>query len=331
MPKFEQTGSSKAQEPMSKNWHWHPQLPISLSPVMDMPPKPVAWLKWIASYWLVISSVSMEFVLAWVIFAWFQPDIAAMRNIAPDWIFAIWLRNIILLTMVAGSLHLWFYTLKGQGKKLKFDPRNLSTHNRKFWFRNQVRDNMFWSYASGVTFWTGFEVLYFWAAANGYVVGLEWRQNPIFFALFFVLIPLWSSFHFYVIHRLLHWQPLYKLAHGLHHRNINVGPWSGISMHPLEHLLYFSSVLIHFIVPSHPVHVLFHFYMEALNPAFSHSGFDGVFVKDKKRLETGDFFHQLHHRHINCNYGTAEMPWDRLFGSFHDGNEMVNRKQEADR
>jgi len=117
-------------------------------------------------------------------------------------------------------------------------------------------------------------------------------------------------------------QPLYKLAHALHHKNINVGPWSGIAMHPIEHLLYFSSVLIHFVVPSHPTHVLFHLYMESLNPTFSHSGFDGVFVKDKKRLEAGDFFHQLHHRHITCNYGTSEMPWDRLFGSFHDGHKI---------
>ena len=33
----------------------------------------------------------------------------------------------------------------------------------------------------------------------------------------------------------------------------------------------------------------------------------------------GTFFHQLHHRYFECNYGTAEMPWDRWFGSFHDG------------
>ena len=34
-----------------------------------------------------------------------------------------------------------------------------------------------------------------------------------------------------------------------------------------------------------------------------------------------DFFHQLHHRYFECNYGTVEMPWDRWFGTFHDGSE----------
>ena len=41
-----------------------------------------------------------------------------------------------------------------------------------------------------------------------------------------------------------------------------------------------------------------------------HSGFDGIFLNENKRVETGDLFHQLHHRYFECNYGTAEMPWD---------------------
>ncbi len=27
-------------------------------------------------------------------------------------------------------------------------------------------------------------------------------------------------------------------------------------------------------------------------------------------IEVGDFFHQLHHRFFDCNYGTWETPWD---------------------
>lgn len=309
-------------QPMSKSWHWHPASAVKLSPILDMPPRPLALLKWIASYWLVIGATTIEFALAWLVFTLLQPEAETMRVLSPGWVSAIWLRNALLLTLIAGSLHLWFYIRKGQGKRLKYDPRDLARDNGRFWFRDQVKDNMFWSIASGVTIWTGFEVLYFWAAANEVVPGLAWRQNPVWFGLCFVLIPIWSSFHFYVIHRALHWQPLYKLAHGLHHRNINVGPWSGISMHPLEHLMYFSSVLIHFIVPSSPVHVLFHFLVQGLNPAFSHSGYDGLVTGERKQMETGDFFHQLHHRHISCNYGTVEMPWDRIFGTFHDGTPI---------
>ncbi|MEM8652882.1 MAG: sterol desaturase family protein [Pseudomonadota bacterium] len=303
----------------SSRWNHHPDLPIQVSPIMAWPPKPVSWVKWIAGYWLAISSVVMEFIFAWVVFAWFQPDIEAMKTLSWGWVAQIWFRNMILMCAVAGGLHLWFYSFTAQGKKLKFDARELAKNNGTYTFRNQVLDNMFWTLASGVTVWTILEVLYFWAAANGQVPTVIFAENPVWFAAWFVLIPIWSSFHFYWIHRLLHWPPLYKLAHSLHHRNVNIGPWTGISMHPVEHMLYYSSVLIHFIVPSHPVHVLFHFYTQSLNPPFSHSGFEGIVLQDKKRVAAGDFFHQLHHRYFECNYGTSEMPWDVFFGSFHDG------------
>ena len=61
----------------------------------------------------------------------------------------------------------------------------------------------------------------------------------------FVLIPIWSSMHFYWIHRLIHFPLLYRLIHSLHHRNVVIGPWTGISMHPVEHLLYFGEIVWH--------------------------------------------------------------------------------------
>jgi sterol desaturase/sphingolipid hydroxylase (fatty acid hydroxylase superfamily) len=80
----------------------------------------------------------------------------------------------------------------------------------------------------------------------------------VYFVAMMLLIPLVRDIHFYWVHRLLHWKPLYKAAHYLHHRNVNVGPWSGLSMHPIEHLLYFTGVLLHWILPSHPLHAIFH-------------------------------------------------------------------------
>jgi len=318
-----------SEEPMNKTWHYQPEAPIPLSPILAWPPRPVALVKWIAGYWLAVSSIVLEFALAWAVYAWFQPSWETMQTLAAGWIAQIWIRNILLMFLIAGSLHLWFFTLNGQGKKLKFDGRAMMKDNGVYTFRDQVKDNMFWSLASGVTFWTIYEVLYFWAAANGYAPQINFAENPIWFALWFVIVPIWASFHFYWVHRLLHWPPMYKLAHALHHRNVNVGPWTGLSMHPVEHALYFTSVLIHFIVPSHPAHVLFHFYVQSLNPSFSHSGFEAMVAGDKKQFKAGDFFHQLHHRYFECNYGTAEMPWDAVFGSFHDGSEDATKATRA--
>ena len=129
-----------------------------------------------------------------------------------------------------------------------------------------------------------------------------------------------------LIHRLLHWPPLYRLAHAVHHRNVNVGPWSGISMHPVEHLLFYTNFAIHLVVPTHPLHLLFHGYVQSTHPVFSHSGFEELWVADRKRMRMGVFFHQLHHRYFECNYGTVEMPWDRWFGSYHDGTAQATEE-----
>jgi sterol desaturase/sphingolipid hydroxylase (fatty acid hydroxylase superfamily) len=92
-------------------------------------------------------------------------------------------------------------------------------------------------------------------------------------------------------------------------------------MHPVEHVMFFSSVLIHFVVPASPIHILFHMQHQALTAATSHTGFEGLVVKDKNRLALGTFHHQMHHRYFECNYGNLEVPWDKWFGSFHDGTD----------
>lgn len=65
---------------------------------------------------------------------------------------------------------------------------------------------------------------------------------------------------------------------------------------------------------------------QALTAATSHTVFDALLVKDKRTLELGNFHHQMHHRFFECNYGTLEVPWDKLFGSFHDGTSESHQK-----
>ncbi len=60
---------------------------------------------------------------------------------------------------------------------------------------------------------------------------------------------------------------------------------------------------------------------QSLTAATSHTGYQAVLVRDKSYLALGTFHHQMHHRYFDCNYGKLEMPWDKWFGSFHDGTE----------
>ena len=311
-----------------KGWNHIPNVPIKVSPLFNWPLKPLEVLKWIWKSWFIITENLILIVVACISFFWFHPPLEQAQTFSIEWVAKLYIRNIFLLSAVAGGLHLYFYTFTQQGQKLKYDPRPLSKSGRQFTLGGQVRDNMFWSLGSGVFFWTSYEALMFWAMANGWAPVLLWVDNPVWFIFLFLLTPIWISFHFYWIHRLLHWPPVYKLAHALHHRNINVGPWSGLSMHPLEHLLFFSSILIHFLVPAHPLHILFHMQHQSLTAATSHTGFENLLVKDSKTLALGTFHHQLHHRYFEVNYGNLQMPWDKWFGSFHDGTAEAHERMK---
>ena len=302
-------------------WNHIPQVPVGVSPMFALPPNFGAILRWTLRQWLVVTERSILVVISLLSWLFFQPSLEVTATLSADWIAALYIRNLLLMVAVAGGLHLYFYSRKTQGDALRYDKRDLADQKKIFSFKNQLADNMFWTLASGVTIWTLYEVLMFWAMGNGYAPVLYWSDNPIWFILLFLLTPIWISFHFYWVHRWLHWPPLYRLAHALHHRNTNVGPWSGLSMHPVEHVIFFSSILIHFILPSSPVHILFHMQHQSLTAATSHTGYEAMLIKDKKHLALGTFHHQMHHRYFDCNYGNLEMPWDKWFGSFHDGTE----------
>ena len=285
-----------SQTGQNSNWNWHPELPMPNSPIASWPIQPLKMIKDLFFSWLPVSEKLL--IMGIAILTWFycSPSIDQFKNFSLGWIVEIYIRNLVLLILVAGGLHLYLYMLKGQGDKFRYESRSFKQKSQRFTFNNQVYDNIFWSLGSGVTVWTLYEVFVMWAYANGLMPTLLWEENPIIFVISFVFIPLFGNFHFYWIHRLIHWQPLYKAFHHIHHRNVVTGPWSGLSMHPLEHLLYLSSVLIHFIIASHPIHIIFHLMTKTLLAPTSHSGFEKVTSGSEKEtgLKVGDFFHQLH-------------------------------------
>lgn len=171
-----------------------------------------------------------------------------------------------------------------------------------------------------MTVWTGYEVLVWLAYANGWAPMIMFAGNPFWFVALFPLMPVIQSFHFYLVHRALHIPLVYRHVHYLHHRNVSIEPWSGLSMHPVEHLIYLSLLLMFLVVPAHPVHFLFMGYYLSLATATSHAGFENLVIGGSPRLKIGAFFHQLHHRFFECNYGNQETPWDKWFGFYHDGS-----------
>lgn len=303
-----------------KEWNHVPDdLPLTVNPLFRWPPAPMAVLRWYWDAWFPLTTNLAIVALAFAAWEWASPSLDAAA--APGWwVLGVLIRNLLLATAVAQGLHLIFHRGKLQGTAKKYDPRPYPRAGRAFTFGDQFRDNVFWALASGVVIWSGFEALALWAMANGLAPTWTWRDGGVWFVAIFLLIPIWESFYFYWIHRLLHTRALYRF-HALHHRNLDVGPWSGLSMHPLEHLLFFGTALIHFVVPTHPVHLVCHLMFFGLYAIITHTGFEGFWAGGRKRLHLGNFHHQMHHRYFEVNYGTLEIPWDKLFGTFHDGTE----------
>ena len=114
--------------------------------------------------------------------------------------------------------------------------------------------------------------------------------------------------HFYFAHRFIHIRALYKYVHSLHHRNTDIEPFSGLCMHPIEHLYYYSCVGPSLVFKMSPFHTMWHLIHLLISPAASHSGWENCMQADQ--------FHYLHHRKFECNYGTSGEPLDRWFGTY---------------
>ena len=317
------------EEAPRAEWHYHPDLPIGNNPLFEFPWSLRKIIAYHRDYWLTLSEVSFFLILALLGWQFHQATLSVPETLSFGFFGQIYARNLLITLIVAGGLHYTLYQRKSQDTETKYLAAFLHRGGGKFTFGNQLYDNMFYSLASGVTIWSAYEAWLIWYLSSGQGASLSFAASPLLFALILFATGIWIAFHFYLVHRLLHWGILYDLVHSLHHRNVNVGPWSGISMHPIEHMLYFSSLLIHVVIPSHPLHIMFHGYMLALSAVIGHTGFHELLVGKSQRIALGHFHHQLHHRYFECNYGSVDFPMDVWFGTFHDGTQAAKQRLKS--
>ena len=310
---------------------YHPRKILDFDPIFVWPPKPKAFLAWLLKFPGYIWPWNLFYIgIAFISYYFFQPAMSSWSTFNLDWILIVFFRNVFLIILLASFWHTRFFILKSQDDKFKYNLSPLGKEKKAWFLGSQTKENIFWSVFSAAPIMTAYEVFVMWAFANDYLLFsmLNWIETPILFCLIFLLIPVWQVFHFYVTHRISHWKIFYKTFHFLHHRNVNTGPWSGLSMHPIEHVFYFSTLLIHFVVPTHPIHFIFHIQQTALRAIQGHSGYDQLVINKKSgyALPNASYFHYLHHKYFECNYGELTIPLDKWFGSFHNGTKDSHKK-----
>jgi sterol desaturase/sphingolipid hydroxylase (fatty acid hydroxylase superfamily) len=239
----------------------------------------------------------------------------------------------ISYNFILNRFPLWFSVVIGYNAFWHISLYFLNASSRPFiqnrlYNVNKVIHNIFWT-TSGIFIWTIFENIfcYLWSTQR-----LLYISDLVSFTTFngisrFILalmgIPGWRSFHFYFAHRLLHFSPLYAQVHSLHHRNTDPEPFSGLCMHPIEHLYYYSCILPSLLFLCSPFAFLWNGVHLLLSPAASHSGWEDHFQSDA--------YHYLHHRYFECNYSGSDTAYlDIMFGTFKGAlSEIPKNRDDA--
>ena len=141
---------------------------VTLPPLYDRPPRPLAMARWTVTkflwwqggLWIAVG------IVAW---NWLTPSLDRFATPAAWAVALVYVRNVVLMLAVAGGLHWWLYIRRSQGTQHKYDKRWLSVGRRPFLFRNQTRDNVFWSLVSACSVAALFESLMLWLYANGHL------------------------------------------------------------------------------------------------------------------------------------------------------------------
>jgi sterol desaturase/sphingolipid hydroxylase (fatty acid hydroxylase superfamily) len=72
-------------------------------------------------------------------------------------------------------------------------------------------------------------------------------------------------------------------------------------MHPAEHVRYFRAAVLHWLVPSHPIHAMYTLFHLTMAPVPGHSGFERAEVGNGS-IATHGYAHYLHHKFFEVDY-----------------------------
>jgi sterol desaturase/sphingolipid hydroxylase (fatty acid hydroxylase superfamily) len=298
--------------------NWKPSGRLEIAPLFVLPPRPGDFLHWLPSYFLPWNLLFAASAAAYWQFVVPTPE--AMQTLSWGWVLRLFLINCVAVFLFYGAFELRLYVRRAQGHRFKFNPKFPAEHrSAAFYFRHQNVDNIIRTFASGIPIWTAYEVLVLHLYAIGAVPWITFASSPAYLFVVALLLPIFHEAHFFLIHRMIHWPPLYRWVHRVHHNSVNPSPWSSLSMHPVEHLLYFSTVLLHVIIPSNPILAIYQLHLAGFGAVVGHIGFDRIEFGKDKAFATHAYTHYLHHKYFEVNYGDGLVPFDKLLGTWHDG------------
>ena len=179
---------------------------------------------------------------------------------------------------------------------------------------------------------TVFVLVVYFLKSKGYTkIYSDINEYPRFFAYFgFFIFLLIDDTWFYWTHRLLHHPRIYKYVHRVHHKSIDVNPFTSLSFHWAEaFLLTFwilpASLFCPMYLPALVALQLWGF-LDNIKSHLGYEFFPSWWNRSIGKIMTSSTHHNMHHSKFNGNYGVHFRIWDRLLGT-----EFKDYEQEFDK
>ncbi|PRW20849.1 sterol desaturase [Chlorella sorokiniana] len=180
--------------------------------------------------------------------------------------------------------------------------------------------------------WTIVEQLYASGRSKLYTGWPPTAQQAGYMVLSIVALDYLHDAWFYWTHRLLHWKPLYRHIHAMHHQSTAPTPFAGYSFHVVEAVIVFANeVLVCFLFPIHlGLHRVYHLFTTIIHEG-GHAGYEiAPFIPSVESLVALLLLgrrpcaalntvrhHDMHHRYPPYHFSLYMTHWDRWCGTEH--------------
>ncbi len=308
----------------NKRGDFRPRDAIGLPPFVSSSHRR-SWANWFMDLLWPWNAVIIGISVFW----WFVvvPDFETMKTFEFGWIARLFVAKWVALFLWMGVFEWRLYVQKKQDRRFKYNAKFPAEQpSDYFWFKSQNIDNFLRSMFVSVPICVAFEVVIFWAFANGHAQWVDASSWQVYLALIVFFTGAFHESYFFFAHWAMHWKPFYDWCHTIHHNSINPSPWTSMSNHPVESALQFAPAFLYLLVPATPFLAMHHLNFVAFSALIGHIGFDKIELGESRAIDSDNLSHYLHHKHFEVNYcDNGVMPWDRWFGSFHDGTAEGDR------
>jgi lathosterol oxidase len=216
---------------------------------------------------------------------------------------------------LAAGFSILFFWFKFKSKPKEQEILLIDKHSYDGQQVQQERQNTLVSLGIFTLVGIGLDVLDYWNLTQIY----HQTDNTVYLVLSFFAALFINDVYFYFTHRLLHWKPVFKKVHFIHHRSHHPNPLSAFSFHPVEAIIQIAIVPILALLLPLNFYVLAFFTLFMLfMSVYGHCGYELRASKPKVfDVFNNAIHHDQHHTTVKYNFGLYLTLWDRLFKTIH--------------